>query len=191
MKKALLFLLCALMVLSLAACGEKEVSNDDIDFSDNSGFSDSTFDEGDFGEGDVDEELMNIQDIIGFWCATSIYQVPRATDNEYASDEEALLYAQGMPVQISANEFDSPLFYTDNAVFKKVSADLGSLSNYGIQVDDTLRQLVGEGEIVRVDIYDGDSADPSFQVFIINGSTMLYEGDSGYILLAELEESVG
>lgn len=183
MKKALLFILCAFLVFAFAACGEKEVSNDNSNIG-NGGYSDSTYD-------DNDEDLMNIQDIIGFWNPSEIYQAPRASDSEYESDEDALLYAQSIPVQISANEFDSPLYYTDNAVYKKVTTDLDSLSAYGIQVDEVLEGLVGDGSIVRVDIHEGDSEVPYFQVFIINGSTMLYEGDGGYIFFAYLEESVG
>lgn len=184
MKKALMFVLCALLVLAFAACGEKEVANSTDNAMGNGGYSDSTYDEN-------DEELMSIQDIIGFWTPYEIYQAPRASDSGYDSDEDVLLYAQSVPVQISANEFDSPLSYTDNAVYEKVTTDLDSLSAYGIQVDEVLEGLVGDGSIVRLDIYEGDSEAPYFQVFIINGSTMLYEGDDGYIFLASLEESVG
>ena len=190
MKKALMFLLCAVMILSFAACGEKEVSNGDIgngaDIS--APGSDSTFDDGYFEE---DPALMDIQDIIGFWYASSVYQSPRATDSQFETDEDVVLAAQESPVQISANEFISPLFSSDNAVFKKVPTALSALSAYGIQVDEVLENIVGDGELVRIDIYDGDSSAPSFQVFLLNESTLLYEGDSGYILIAEIEESVG
>ena len=121
----------------------------------------------------------------------SIYQAPRATDGEYSSDEEALKVNQAMPVQISANEFDCPIFYTDKAVFTKVTTDLDSLDEYGIQVDDTLEALVGDGYIVRLDISEEGDDFASFQVFVINSTTMLYQGDGGYFFLAELEESVG
>ncbi len=194
MKKALLFLLCALFVFSLAACGEKEVSNGAVsgDVSGDVGGdiinSDTTF-EDEYIEDD--ESLMNIQDIIGFWYATSVYQSPRVTDSQYETDEDVVAAAQSAPVQISANEFVSPLFSSDNAVFKKVSVSVDSLGSYGIQVDEVLEQLVGDGEPVRIDIFDGDSSVPSFHVFLLNEYTMLYEGDGGYFLFAEIEESVG
>ncbi len=187
MKKILAFILCAFMILSFAACGEKEVSNGEISGT-NGGDSGSTSDEPYVED---DQALLDIQDIIGFWCAESIYQAPRATDGQFDSDEDALLYAQGMPVQISANEFSSPLYYTDNAVFRKVPTTLDELGEYGIQVDDALTALVGDGEIIRLDVIEGEDSAASFQVFIINGTTMLYEGDSGYIFLASLEASVG
>lgn len=190
MKKALIFLLCAVMILSFAACGEKEVSNGDIGSSEGTAVtgSDSTF-EDEYVEDDP--QLMNIQDIIGFWYATSVYQSPRVTDSQFDSDEDVVLAAQESPVQISANEFISPLFSSDNAVFKKVPSELSSLSAYGIQVDEVLEQIVGDGELVRIDIYEGDSSAPSFQVFLLNELTLLYEGDGGYFLIAEIEESVG
>lgn len=187
MKKILVFILCAFMVLSFAACGEKEVSNGEISGT-NGGASGSTSDDSYVED---DQALLDIQDIIGFWFPESIYQAPRATDGQFDSDEDALLYAQGNPVQISANEFSSPLYYTDNAVFKRTVTTLDELGEYGIQVDDTLTSLVGDGEIVRMDIFEGEDSAPSFQVFIINGTTMLYEGESGYIFLASLEASVG
>ncbi len=188
MKKALMFILCALIVFAFAGCGEKEVSNSAPGFPDGVGDSGSTYDDSYFED---DEALLDIQDIIGFWNATSIYQAPRASDSQFDSDEEALLSAQGTPVQISANEFDSPLCYTDNAVFKKVTVPLDSLSDYGIQVDETLETLAPSGNITRVDIYDGDAESPIYQVFVFDSSTMLYEGDGGYIFLASHEESVG
>ena len=187
MKKALMFILCALMVFAFAACGEKEVSNSVPGFPDAGGSSGSTYDDSYVED---DEALLDIQDIIGFWNATEIYQAPRASDSQFASDEEALLNAQGSPVQISANEFDSPLCYTDNAVFKKVTVSLDSLSDYGIQVDETLEALASDGNVTRLDIYDGDAEYPIFQVFLLDSSTMLYEGD-GYFFLASHEESVG
>ncbi len=183
MKKFLMIFFCVLFVLSFSACTEKEVSNETPSV-ESSGYSDSTYDEN-------DDELMNIQDIIGFWVPYEIYQAPRVTDGEYDSDEDALLAAQGNPVQISMDEFDSPLFYTDCAVYEKVTAELSSLSDYGIQVDNVLKELAADETITRVDIFDGENDTPDFQVFIFNGTTMLYEGDSGYVFLAYLEESVG
>lgn len=188
MKKALLFILCSLIVLAFSACGEKEVSNSAPGFPDGTGNSGSTFDDSYFED---DEALLDIQDIIGFWNATEIYQAPRATDGQFDSDEEALTSAQGTPVQISANEFDSPLCYTDNASFKKVSVSVDSLSDYGVQVDETLEALAPSGNVTRLDIYDGEEEVPIFQVFIFDGSTMLYEGDGGYFFFASHEESVG
>lgn len=189
MKKTLLFLLCALMIFAFAACGEKEVSNDLPDFDSSGENGGSTTIDDSYVEDD--EALMSIQDIIGFWNATAIYQAPRATDSEFDSDEDALLHAQGMPVQISANEFDSPLYYTDNAVFKKETVSLDSLSEYGIQVDETLEAYSADGNITRVDIYEGESEFASFQIFILDPTTMLYEGDGGYFFFAAHEESVG
>lgn len=183
MKKFLLLVLCVLFVLSLSACTEKEVSNETPSV-ENSGYSDSTYDES-------DDRLMDIQDIIGFWIPSEIYQAPRVTDGEYDSDEAALNAAQSNPVQISMDEFVSPLFYTDCAVYEKVTVQLSSLSDYGIQVDDVLEGLAADGSVIRVDIFDGEDDSPAFQVFILDNTTMLYEGDSGYIFLANLEESVG
>ncbi len=188
MKRVFAMLLCALVILTFASCGEKEVSNDDVTPNIGGEQSNSTSDEN-YSEDDA--ELLNIQDVIGFWYAYSVYQSPRATDGQYESDDDVIEAALQNPVKISAREFESPLFYTDNAVFKKVPTDINSLRKYGIQIDETLEQLAGEGEIIRIDIYEGDSTSSSFQVFIINGTTMLYEGDGGFFLLAELEESVG
>lgn len=188
MKKPLLFILCAVMILAFAACGEKEVSNDFSDTPGSFGESDSTYE--DYYVED-DEALLSIQDIIGFWNPTEIYQAPRAAGNEFASDEDALAYAQETPVQISATEFDSALYYGNPISYKKEAVSLDSLTGYGIQVDETLEALAGGDTVVKVDIYEEGSDYPAFQVFLINDSTMLYEGSSGYYFFASHEESVG
>ncbi len=188
MKKALLFILCAIIVFAFAACGEKEVSNDLSGATGNAGDSGSTYE--DYYIED-DEALLSIQDIIGFWNPTEIYQAPRAAGDEFDSDEEALESAQQTPVQISASEFDSPLYYGSPILYKKESVSLDSLTEYGIQIDETLEALAGGDTVIKVDIFEDGSDYPAFQVFLINDSTMLYEGSSGYYFFAAHEESVG
>lgn len=192
MKKLTAAVLAVLMLLALfAGCADREVSND---IPDGGNSSINTDPSGLVQEDDPlinDSRLESIQNIIGLWSATEIYQFPRATDGTYDSDEEALVHEMYTVIDISAYTFEYGSLMVSAPEYIQTIVEAEAMEDEGIQVDETIAERVGEnGRIVRLEVM-GSSSVPDFVAFIINDTYMYYPGDGGYIFIAEKEQSLG
>ena len=198
MKKILSVLLCAAMLLVFAGC-EKYVSVDDEtpndlpDDIEDIGSIDEIIGNIDEGSGEyIEEELLELQGIIGVWVAQSIYQSPRNSDGTFDSDEAALEYATENAINVSYFDFSSAAFVTVNPVYEQELIELDELENAGIQVDETLVSLAGDsGKATCLTVKEDGSDEPGFTGYVFNDSYMLYAGEGGYVFIAEKLEAEG
>lgn len=198
MKKILALLLCAAMLTIFAGCEkyvsvEDELPNDLPDDIEDLGSVDDIIGNIDEGSGEyVEEELLELQGVIGVWVAQSIYQAPRTSDGTFDSDEAALEYATENSINISYFDFSSASFVTVNPVYDQKLVELDELEQDGIQVDDTLVSLAGDsGKAVRLTVGEEGSDEAGFTGYIFNDSYMLYTGEGGYVFIAEKLEAEG
>lgn len=208
MKKFLSLLLAALLLFSLAACGDNDGSLEDyleknplpdiVDLIPDYGSQDSTTSpsvaDTTGGEGDnLDSYIPEGGDaipekLVGSWSYVEIYQWAQASD---ITVDEAISREKDCGVHFAYGSFTRYGEVVENPVYKtNAEATYNDMSTFGIDPS-ALKDMYGsDASVTSVTVYTPEGA-ACTTVFLINDSLLLAFGEGMNVFMYEAVEAVG